>query len=656
LDTARTRHGSRLSQIRLAPLSNTSSVAMVERLLSTPILPETLKALILGKAEGNPFFVEEVLRSLIERGALVPSESGEGWMATPLMESVSMPDTVQGVLMARLDHLPEQTKWVAQQAAVIGRVFSYRVLRQMVQHDFPIEHTATPAASLEADLRHLEREELIRERARHPEVEYIFKHALTQEAVYRSLLAPRRKELHRKVGEAIETLFAERVAEFDTILATHFARAEAWEKAAAYLIRAGDAAARLYAYAEAHQHYLGALDALQRLPDTDENRRRRVDTSTQAVIVAIADNPQRNLALLANAELLAQTLPGPDGTPGGDPLRLARVWVWTARSHFYLKESRKALSYSRRALAAARASGDEAEAALASTVLARVLFWQGQFGEARPLFASAAESLEQAADWMEWTLNGALLGTALAAQGQYRMGLDEGKRYLMRAREMNNPRGVLLSHLFLSISHLMGRDLPRASEEARAAGELAEQAGDPLFVYAGYAFHAWAESRLGNHEAAVESMARSKAVCERYGGRLFVDDWFAAADAEIALNAGRFDEALARAEETVAAAHAEGNVFSQGLAHRVWAAALFALGHAHAEEAETHLVTSLHALESGEARLEAAWTHLAWAGLCDSRKDPAAAIAHREQAANQLAASGLTSEVERIHQRIAHSR
>jgi class 3 adenylate cyclase/tetratricopeptide (TPR) repeat protein len=639
-DVAQARYADGFTEISLAPLSDAASVALVERLLSTPSLPDTLKALILDKAEGNPFFVEEVVRSLIERGALARSECGEGWIATPVMESVTVPDTVQGVLMARLDRLPEATKWVAQQAAVIGRVFLYRVLRQM----------SVNAPGIDADLSHLEREELIRERVRRPEVEYIFKHALTQEVAYQSLLVPRRKELHRRVGEAMEVLFAERLPEFYGILANHFARGEAWEKAADYLIQAGDAAARLYAYAEARQHYLGALEALARLPDTDETRRRRVDTTTQFASVALAGDPERNLALLTAAEPLAQALPGPDGTPGGDRLRLARVWVWTARSHFYHKSFREALSYSRRAMPVAQASGDEALAVLASTILARVMFWQGQFGEAAPLFARAAAPLEAAAHWTEWTLNGALLGCALAAQGQYAAGLDEVRRGLTRAGAMNNPSGVILARVFLSISHLMGRDLQCALEESRAAAQLAEQSGESLWIYSSCGYRAWAESRLGNHGAAVQSMVRSQAVREGYGVRLFMDDWFAAANAEIALNAGRLEDALALAKETIAAAEAEENLFAQGLAHRVWGVALAALDPGRAEETESQMRASLHCLETGEARLEAAWTHLAWARLCCDRGDRTAANVHREAATHQLAASGLTEALTRIRE------
>ncbi|HEX8439696.1 ATP-binding protein, partial [Archangium sp.] len=176
----------------VGPLSETNSVRMIEQLLSLPVLPEALRTLISRRAEGNPFFVEELLRSFIERGALVRGEVG--WAVTPLLQTLKVPDTLQGVLMARLDRLPVETKWLAQQASVIGRTFSYRVLMHLARH----------TAGVDADLGHLEREDIIRERTRDPELEFMFKHALTQDMAYQSLLASRRRELHRQVGEALE--------------------------------------------------------------------------------------------------------------------------------------------------------------------------------------------------------------------------------------------------------------------------------------------------------------------------------------------------------------------------------------------------------------------------------------------------------------------
>jgi predicted ATPase len=554
------------------------------------------------------------------------------------MEQVTVPDTLQGLLMARLDRLPEEIKWVVQQAAVIGRIFLYRVLLQISQH----------APGLDADLSHLERQELIREHARHPEVEYIFKHALTQEVAYQSLLTPRRKQLHRIVGEAVEVLFAERRSEFHSILATHFMRGEAWDRAVEYLIKAGDAAAGLYARAEARLHYAQALEALTHLPDTEENRRRRVDvTIKQAGASWFADPPERNLRRMAEAETVAQALAGPDGTSGGDRLRLARTHYWMGRFHYLCNEMREAMGYYRRVLVVAQESGDDELLAIPSSMIGRVRLFQGQFGQAGSLLAQAVAPLEKMADWHEWVSTVGFLSVALAARGQHAAGVAENERALARALETNNISGAALTHLHRCTIWLMGGDLSRMLESSRAAVEIAEQSGERLFAYVGHGYRGWAESRLGQHEAARESMAESIAVGQSLGGQLIMADWLAAAHAEIALNAGRIEEALALAEEAVALGKSAGSLFSEGLAHRVWATALAARRPPLWEEAEAHMEASLQPLEAGEAYLEAARTHLAWGLLRRDRGDAAAARDHFEKAAAQFEASGLVRELER---------
>ena len=200
--------------------------------------------LILQKAEGNPFFMEEVVRSLIAMKAVVRDKTMGRWRSTQL-EEISLPDTIQGVIMARVDRLHEDLKQVLKLAAVVGRSFFYRVLKTISEAE----------RELDAHLTNLERADLIRERRRIPELEYIFKHALVQEATYESILADRRRHLHHRVAECIESVFADRLEEFASLLAYHYVRAEDWQKAQEFLFKAGDQAAKVAANAEALAHY-----------------------------------------------------------------------------------------------------------------------------------------------------------------------------------------------------------------------------------------------------------------------------------------------------------------------------------------------------------------------------------------------------------------
>ncbi len=247
-------YAARTVEIELTPLSQDDSKQLAHNLLEIENLPAQVREMIVSKAEGNPFFLEEILRALIDLGAIRRNPTSGGWQATAQIEDLAIPDTVQGVIVARLDRLEAGVKHVLRLASVIGRSFLYRVLR-----------TITDTGDLlDARLSELQATELIQEKQRLPELEYLFKHALAQEATYENILLQTRRELHGRVGRAIETLFADRLEEFYGLLAYHFARAESWEKAQAYLLKAADQAGRMAADAEALEHYQQAKQAYAR--------------------------------------------------------------------------------------------------------------------------------------------------------------------------------------------------------------------------------------------------------------------------------------------------------------------------------------------------------------------------------------------------------
>ncbi|HSR34589.1 MAG TPA: ABC transporter substrate-binding protein, partial [Anaerolineae bacterium] len=248
--SAETDYAHRYTQIQLKPLSSQASDELVSRLLEVENLPPSIRRLILERSEGNPFYLEEIIRNLIDQGVIV--QQAGGWRATAEIAQVEIPETLQGVLLARIDRLQEEVRHTLQLASVIGKSFLYRLL------------VAISAAERQLDehLSQLQRADLVREKTRRPELEYIFKHSLTQEAAYSSLLVERRREFHRKVGEALEQLFADRQEEFYGLLAHHFDAAGEPAKAIDYLIKAGDTARERDAFAEAIQDYRRAIELL----------------------------------------------------------------------------------------------------------------------------------------------------------------------------------------------------------------------------------------------------------------------------------------------------------------------------------------------------------------------------------------------------------
>jgi class 3 adenylate cyclase/tetratricopeptide (TPR) repeat protein len=251
--------GHRYLEIDLQALSEADSGALIDRLLGDPDLPEPLRHGILEKAGGNPFFIEEVVRALIDKGVLVPMETpADGgtvrrWRALTEEADFAIPDNLQSLLAARLDQLEDATRATLQWASVIGRTFDHRVL-QLV---------ADAGADLDRQLTTLRSMDLIREAARVPEVEYAFRNPLTQEAVYQTILLKRRRQSHKQVALAMESIHVDRPEPFSGLMAHHFALAEETAKAIEYLRKAARHAVGLFAYEDAAQNLRTALSLLE---------------------------------------------------------------------------------------------------------------------------------------------------------------------------------------------------------------------------------------------------------------------------------------------------------------------------------------------------------------------------------------------------------
>jgi len=253
-------------EIRLQDLSPTDAQNMVESLLKTEAIPNELKKFIREKVEGNPFYLEEVINSLLETVTLISQQGA--WILTKSITEANIPSTVQGVISARLDRLENETKRILQEASVIGRAFLYEILKRI---------TALKE-QMDRSLIGLERLDLIRTRTLQPDLEYIFKHALTQEVVYNGLLKKERQNIHEKIGQVMENLFHDRLPEVYEALAYHFRQGQSLLKAVGYLMKAGEKSFSRFALEEAHQYYRDAYDILNTKPDkTKEENELLVD-------------------------------------------------------------------------------------------------------------------------------------------------------------------------------------------------------------------------------------------------------------------------------------------------------------------------------------------------------------------------------------------
>ena len=234
-------------RIEIQPLANQDSETLINNMLEIKGLPFSLKEKILGRAGGNPFFIEEVVRSLIDDRAVV--RGSQGFEVTERINRVVIPPTINEVLIARIDRLEEQTRELVKVASVIGRSFFDRILKDV----------ADSIHGVDDRLSYLKDVQIIRERKRPQELEYIFSHALAQEAAYESTLIQQRKALHLKVAQSIEKIFKERLHEFYGMLAFHYGKGEDLDKAEKYLTKAGEEALKASASIEALNYLQAAL-------------------------------------------------------------------------------------------------------------------------------------------------------------------------------------------------------------------------------------------------------------------------------------------------------------------------------------------------------------------------------------------------------------
>jgi predicted ATPase/class 3 adenylate cyclase len=257
------------SQINLNRLSNRENLAMVAHLLGTEDIEQNLEELILEKAEGVPFFIEEFVISL--KDLKVIKKTNGGYALAKEIQVVAIPSTVQDIIMARVDSLPEGARELLQTGAVIEREFDYGLIKRV---------TGLPGQELLTHLSILKDSELLYERGIFPRSTYIFKHALTQEVIYDSVLMNKKKRLHEEIGNAIEDIYQENIDVCYGVLAEHYIRGENYEKGAKYAKLAAANAEKAGSLTDAIPYAKKRLSSLEKLSRTDDVQNEIIDART----------------------------------------------------------------------------------------------------------------------------------------------------------------------------------------------------------------------------------------------------------------------------------------------------------------------------------------------------------------------------------------
>jgi tetratricopeptide (TPR) repeat protein len=451
------------AQLRLDPLPPASADAFLQALLGDDAGLEALKSLLIARTAGNPFFLEESVNTLVETGVLV-GERG-AYHLVQALASIQVPATVQAVLTARIDRLPPEEKRLLQTAAVIGHEVPLPLLHALAD---------MPEAVLHRDLAHLQAAEFLYETRLFPERELMFKHALTHEVAYGSLLQERRRVLHARIVEALEALAAERLVEHVDRLAHHAVRGEMWDKALTYCRQAGARAMARSAHREAAECFEQALAALAQLPECRDTVEQAIDLRLDLRSALVPLNElARVFDHLRAAEALAERL--------DDPQRLGRLASYLCFYFSVIGEHDRAMASGQRALTLATTSG-----AFDVQVIAQ-----------------------------------SCLGIAYYAAGDYTQGLDCMRRVIaLLPSELHSARFAFpilpaaTAHGYVAWSLAELGDFVEAASRGEDAVRLAEAAAHPASSAAALWYAGLVHRRQGDVHAAIPMLEQSLALSQ----------------------------------------------------------------------------------------------------------------------------------------------
>jgi predicted ATPase/class 3 adenylate cyclase len=531
------------SQLRLRALERDDSSAMLSALLGDGVELNPVKRLIIERAEGNPFFIEEMTQALFDEGALVRNG---GVKVARSLSQIRLPTTVQGILAARIDRLPAEQKELLQTLAVIGRESSLGLIRRMAD-------VAEP--QLEQMLTALQAGEFVYEQPAFPDPEYVFKHALTHEVAYGSLLIERRKVLHERVGQAIESLFENRLEDHLTELARHYSGSDNISKATEYLERAGQQALRRAAYTNALSSFNAAIQLLDRLVDNAERIRRelRLQIAIAPVLIMVEGwaAPEVERAYARARELCERV---------GDGSKLFPTLLGTWIVHLIRGELEKAYLVAEQLLWRAQSTRDPVRLMYAHHTVGTALFWMGESHSARENFETALSfydperhaSLAYRHGGIDPRISDLLYVVLILWRlGYPDQSLEKMNQTLALAEDLSHTHCLVYTEFFFGLLRQLRREAYAAQERADRIIGLSAEHGLTGYLAFGTILRGWAIVEQGCKEEGIAQMQEGLAASRTIG-----DEWrryFLRSLAEARGQMGCFDEGLSALTEVLSA-------------------------------------------------------------------------------------------------------
>jgi DNA-binding NtrC family response regulator/predicted ATPase len=554
------------TQIALPPLSGSESRVMLEATLGHGAVPNTLALAILQRAEGNPFFLEEMAQSV-----------GTGPAATIALE---VPDTVQSVLSARLDRLAPEERRLVQCAAVIGKDVSLSLLQAVADES---EDT------LRSGLGKLQSTEFLYETRLLPEREYTFKHALTHEVAYGSLPHDRRRALHARIVEAIERLYADRSSDQVERLAHHAVRGEVWDKALTYLREAGTKALMRSANAEAIAYFTQGLDLVQKLPATRDRMQQEM-----GLLLALGQAHQTAKGLAASDAERAYSRARDLAEQLGERTELFRalwgLWLYTS----WRGRLGAARPFAEELLAVAERQGDRALLLEGHHPMWATMLWLGEFEAARRHFGHGMALYDREQHQSHAVLYGGhdpgvccrmMSGLTLWILGYPTRAVESSHAALALARELSHPHSVVLAMHWVGMLHQLRRDVGTTRELAGSVVALAAEHGFEQWLLAGRILNGWVQAIEGRGAAGIAQLRQGIREYRAMGSELFVP-YCLSLLAGAHLKHGEADEGLAAAVEALSVSAVTGERSWDAELCRLKGELLLARDRANASEAE----------------------------------------------------------------------
>ena len=531
-------------QISLGPLSIQDVNTLVNELLSMPDLPGEFRSVIAERVEGNPFFLEEFVRMMIDRGVIGRDFDGRWQVTGSDVGLKEVPRTLRGLILTRVDSLGEMQRDALQCAAVVGRSFSKRLLERVV---------AMPAG-LDWSLRDLAENGLINEELAREEPAYIFYHALTQEAVYGTLLKRRKLQLHRSIGAAIEQVYAGRLDEQIEFLASHYYLGDVPDRALGYLISAGGRAAGRYANDEAQECYQRAHSLLDRTPASVGQR---LD-----IYVGLADvtgfQGKYDAALSYYDEALDLA-----ASPSSHVslCRIAEVHRKVGRAWERKGDYHEAASRLEAAVAQLAETDDlqgGLERARAYNDLGWVAFRQGEMDAAEEWTKRSLQELEPTQSWQDIAAAYNRMAGISYQQGKWELAADYAQRGMKLREQIGFTYGLAMSYNNLSVIYMAGGDWEQGIRYAEKSLEMKQHIGDVAGVGVSFNNLGMAYKDRGDLARAYEYLEKSLATAKRTKNANLLASALSNLG-QVALFDGDWADAIGYLEESLEVASASGS-------------------------------------------------------------------------------------------------